>query len=136
MSFKTGRVMEIDGDSLIKIDPESNEVTSNGASKDNYSTTTLSSSGVIKNSPGTIYGIIGINNNANQQYLQIFESASVPADGTVPTLVFILEPLDNFSIDFGVYGFDLDAGISWSNSITLETKTIGLEDCWLNAIYK
>ena len=103
--------------------------------KTTYATTSLSASGVIKESAGTLYGISGINNSSNDQYLQIFNSDTVPADATVPTLVLFIPANSNFSFDLGDYGYPFATGISWSSSSTLATKTIGSADVWLNGIY-
>ena len=143
MGYGDGRVVEIDsGTNLIgkvgidqTTDGTTNLVRTNGAVKDTYATTALAASGVIKASAGTLYGLAGINNSSSDQYLQIFDSVTVPADTTVPKLVLFIPAKSNFSFDLGMYGFALGTGISWSNSSTLATKTIGSADVWLNAVY-
>jgi hypothetical protein len=123
-----------DGQDYLAINSDGS-INTNGAVKTGYATTTLAASGVIKASAGTLYGVSGINNSANDQYLQIFNSATVPADATVPRLVLFIPAKSNFSFDLGMYGFAFATGISWSNSSTLATKTIGSADVWLNGIY-
>ena len=116
-------------------DGTTNLVRTNGAVKTGYATTALAASGIIKASAGTLYGLAGINDSASDQYLQIFDSVTVPADTTVPDLVLFIPAKSNFSFDLGIYGYALATGISWSNSSTLATKTIGSDDVWLNGIY-
>ena len=106
-----------------------------GGTKTTYATTAVAASGVIKASAGPLYGISGINNSASDQYLQIHNTASVPADTAVPKLVLFIPAKSNFSFDLGVYGYAFATGMSWSNSSTLATKTIGSADCWVTAIY-
>jgi hypothetical protein len=101
-----------------------------------YYVTALAASGVIKASEGVLYGFSGINNKASAQYIQIFDSATVPADTGKPVFVLYVPAGSNFSFDAGHHGMTFASGISWSNSSTLATKTIGSADCWLTASYK
>lgn len=96
--------------------------------------TALETSRVIKASAGNLYKLTGINNKATAQYIQIFNSTTVPADTTVPIYVFFVAP-GNFSFDCGSFPVPFSTGISVSNSSTLATKTIGSADCWFTAEY-
>jgi len=113
-----------------------NPVPVEGNTKSVYKTTELATSGVVKASPGTLYGIVGINDSATAQYIQLHDATAVPADTAIPVVVITVPTKSNFSIDFGMYGMAFATGICWSNSSTLATKTIGAADCWLTAIYK
>lgn len=97
---------------------------------------TYAASGVIKASAGTLLGVMGFNSNASGQFIQIFNSATIPIDTTVPILTVFVPGTSNFSIDFSPLGKLFSIGISWSNSSTGPTKTIGASDCWINAQYK
>ena len=107
-----------------------------GNAKSVYATTAVAASGVIKNAAGTLYGLVGINNKASAQYIQIHNATAVPADTAVPLVVITVPATSNFSIDFGIFGLACATGICWSNSSTLATKTIGAADCWATANYK
>jgi hypothetical protein len=122
----------------VGIDQTTDEVTNNIQVKAEsaYATTALAASGVIKNAAGTLYGISGLNNKTSDQYIQIFNTAAVPADGAAPFALIKVGAGCNFSYDFGIRGMRLTTGICWSNSSTLATKTIGAADCWLVASYK
>lgn len=100
-----------------------------------YSTAALSAGAVIKNNAGVIHGIMGHNNKGTAQYIQIHNTKTLVADTAVPIAVIAVAANSNFSIDFG-YGLTCSTGITWCNSSTLATKTIGAADCFVTAIYK
>ena len=117
-------------------DGTTNKVRTEGVAQTRYNTTALAASGVIKASAGTIYGFSGVNESLTDQYLHIYESPTVPADGAVPVIILKIFAGSNFSFDAGDYGVGFTTGISWSNSSTVATKTIGSADCTLVATYK
>jgi len=96
------------------------------------STTALASSLVVKASAGALVGFSGINNSASDQYIQVFNSATVPADTTVPIISIKVEAGENFGFSVTT-PISFSAGISISNSSTIATKTIGSADCWIQA---
>ncbi len=113
-----------------------NKVTTEGIAMSTYKTSALAASGVIKASAGTLYGFSGVNNSGSDQHIQIHDAAAVPVDTAVPIIVIIVPAGGNFSFDAGFHGVAFANGISWSNSSTLATKTIGSADCWVVASYK
>lgn len=98
-------------------------------------TTALASSLIIKASSGRLYELVGSNSNTSAQFIQLFDSATVPADGTVPEYTFRVEGLSNFSLDWQDLGRYFTTGIVVTNSSTIATKTIGTADCWFNGEY-
>lgn len=99
----------------------------------------LEASSVSKASAGVLYGLSGYNSLASAQWLLIYNSATVPANGAVtPILAIRVAASSNFSFDCGKFGIFCSAGISWSNSTdaTIFNKTLGAADCFVNLQYK
>lgn len=99
----------------------------------NSTTTAYAASKVVKASAGVLYGFSGYNSKASAQFILFFDSATVPADAAQAVLVILAPAAGNFSYDPGPLGRAFTTGISWSNSSTAPTKTIGSADCFLDA---
>ena len=102
-------------------------------------------SGVISATPGMLSGCEFINGNAATRYIMIFDKATVPADGTggftsaatTGWKIIIQCAASSFCV-WGMNGPNTTAqggsgvvfqnGISWANSSTQPTKTIGSAD--------
>lgn len=95
----------------------------------------LEASRVIKASAGKLYKLRITNTLGSSQFIQLFNSTTVPADTTVPTLVTVVNANSVLELDFTIYGRLFSTGISVSNSSTADTKTIGAADCLFNAQY-
>lgn len=97
------------------------------------SSTVLSSSIIAKASSGNLYELVGYSTTAG--FIQIFNSATVPADGAVPIISFAIEANNNFSKT-------LPKPIRFSNGIvacfstTQTTKTIGGNVAWFEVTFK
>lgn len=102
----------------------------------NATTTAYATSLIVKASAGTLYTITGYNSKTTAQFIQVHDSATLPADAAVPKVIFLVPPTSNFSFDVGPYGRSFAAGITICNSSTGPTKTIGAADCWFDAQYK
>jgi hypothetical protein len=102
----------------------------------NATTTAYAASLIVKASAGTLYTITGYNSNTAAQFIQIHDSATLPADTAVPKVIFMVPGSSNFSFDVGPYGRSFTTGITICNSTTGPTKTIGAANCWFDAQYK
>ena len=102
----------------------------------NASTTAYAASLIVKASAGVLYIITGFNSRSSGQFIQIFDSATLPADTSVPKVIFYVESNSNFSFDLGAYGRAFSSGIVICNSSTGPTKKIGAADCWFDVQYK
>lgn len=100
-----------------------------------YATSAYAASGVIKGSAGSFYGLFGYNSKVSDQYLQLHDAASLPADAAVPVAVIKIPAESTFSIDCETAGIAFTTGIVWCNSSTAPTKTIGSADVFLTALY-
>lgn len=97
----------------------------------------LEKSAIIKAAPGTLYRLMGYSSKVAAQFIQLHDSATLPADATVPKIVIAVAAASNFDIDLGEIGRFFSNGIVACNSSTGPTKTLGAAaDCWFNAIYK
>lgn len=97
--------------------------------------TAYEASRVIKSSPGVLHSITGFNSKGTLQYIQLFNATSLPANGTVPTVMFMVNAFSNFSYSFDNSGRFFSSGIIICNSSTGPTKTIGSADCWFDVLY-
>jgi hypothetical protein len=90
---------------------------------------------VLKGSAGNLVYLSGYN-SGGAQFVQIFNTATVPANATAPALVIAVAATSNFSLPLPYPGIPFTTGISISNSSTGETKTIGGADCYFTAVVK
>lgn len=94
-----------------------------------YRATANAASLVVSINPAKLFKIIGHNDKASAQYIQVHDAASLPADTAVPELVIIAAADSDFVIDLGDNGCVFETGIVICNSSTRATKTIGSADC-------
>lgn len=119
------------GTTAITIVPDANASgTSHGHS------TAYEASRIFKNSAGTLLVLKGYNSKGSAQFIQLHDSATLPADTAVPVAVITVPTVSNFEISYPVTGGGFGSGIVACNSSTGPTKTIGGADCWFEAVFK
>lgn len=101
----------------------------------NAASTAVAASLVIKGAPGCLFTLSIHNNKGSTQYIQLHDSATLPADAAVPVLVINMATVTNNLLDFGAFGKTFTNGIVVCNSSTLATKTIGSADCFFSATF-
>lgn len=99
----------------------------------NVTSTAYETSHVLKNAAGRLYSLTGYNSKNGSQFIQLFNSATVPSDTSVPVVTFLVQASSPFSLAYPEYGRYFSTGIAISNSSSGPTKTIGSADCWFDA---
>jgi hypothetical protein len=102
---------------------------------DNATSTALEASRIAKASAGTLFTISGFNTLSTDQFIQVFDSSTLPANGVVPAIVFIAFGNSNFGYTGGIRGRAFTSGIVVCNSTTAATKTIGAANCLFDIQY-
>lgn len=97
----------------------------------NSTTTAYAASLIAKAAVGRLWAFSGYNSGP-AQFIQVHDAAALPANGAVPSLIFMVPATSNFEFDLGVYGRQFVNGIVLCNSSTGPTKTIGSADCWFD----
>jgi hypothetical protein len=100
------------------------------------SSTAYEASHVLKASSGTLISLIGYNSKASAQFIQLYNSTTVPADTAVPVLTITVPATSNFSIDVPITGLPFSTGIAVANSSTGATKTLGSADVYFTAVVR
>lgn len=100
-----------------------------------YDSAAFEASAIIKRSPGELINISGYNKNAAKRYILIFNSATVPADASIPLMVIPVDGQNTFSWESGTYPKKFTNGITVCISTTDSVKTIGSTDALFNAQY-
>jgi hypothetical protein len=89
---------------------------------------------VLKNAAGRLVSLQGYNSRTSSQFIQLFDKTSVPIDGTIPVMTFIVPKTSNFSFDIPMGAMPFTNGIVVCNSSTGNTKQIGSADCFFTAM--
>lgn len=89
---------------------------------------------IVKATAGMLYGISGYNSGGSQ-FVQVFDAATLPANGAVPKIMFFVPANSNFSWDGGDASFPFATGIVIAVSTTGPSLTLGAATAWINALY-
>ncbi|MGB3988621.1 MAG: hypothetical protein WBK67_02945 [Minisyncoccales bacterium] len=100
-----------------------------------YDSVAYESGGVVKDSPGILYSINCFNSKSSEQFIQVFDTVSVPSDGATPKVILHAPASSSVSLSFSPFGKAFEVGISWSNSSEGPTLASGSADMWTNILY-
>jgi hypothetical protein len=100
-----------------------------------YSSAALEASKIVKASKGILVGLAWTNTNGATRYLQVFDSATLPADATIPMMIFPLATGQTMVLTVPGVGIPFQNGIVVCNSSTMATKTIGAADSLFQILY-
>jgi len=95
--------------------------------------TTATNSFIAASVPSKVFLISGY--SATTQYIMVFQTNAVPANGTVAVFSVPVTGGQFYSMDFSYYGADLDK-LTVCNSTTANTLTIGAADCTFQTILR
>lgn len=99
-----------------------------------YGDTTATNSLIVTSQNGQkAYAFCGY--TTTTQYIMVFQTNAVPANGTKATFSVPVTAGQFYSIDFSYYGADLDK-CTVCNSTTANTLTIGAADTTFQAIFR
>lgn len=97
------------------------------------SSTAYEASHVIKASAGILTSLTGYNSGP-AQFIQVHDSATLPANTAVPAAIFFVPAASNFSADVPITGTPFTVGIVVCNSSTGPTKTLGSANCFFTGV--
>lgn len=102
----------------------------------NVSSAAYEKSHILKASAGSLLSLKGYNSKGSAQWIQVFDSATLPADTAVPLLTFTVATVANFDVPLPPGGLKCANGIVVCNSSTGPTKTIGSDDVFFTAVVR
>jgi hypothetical protein len=90
---------------------------------------------LVKAGPGYLFGFTVYNSKGSGQFIQVHDSATLPAEGAVPEVVIDIATVVAKGVQWLPLGRSFLRGIYLVNSSTAPTKTIGSADCFFDAQY-
>ena len=97
-------------------------------------TTAYAASLVGKAAAGTLYQVFGYNSHSATVFIQVHNTASLPADTAVPIITFAVPATSNFDLDLGLMGRAFATGITFASSSTGPTLTVSGATAWINGL--
>lgn len=97
------------------------------------SSTALEASNVLSAKPCALYELF-VHNTGADQFIQLHDAVSVPADTAVPKIVFNIPADFSGAVPIGMTGIPFRNGCVVCNSSTVEEKTLGAADCFFSAV--
>ena len=101
----------------------------------NSTSAALEASRVVTSTSCLLFGFTVTNSKGSAQFVQIFDSATLPADTAVPIAAFNVAADSFVSASWVPYPRSFRNGLVICNSSTQETKTIGSADCLFDVQY-
>lgn len=106
-----------------------------GGAPVNAATAAYATNLVVAAGPTRLLRLSGYNAKISAQFIQLYNTVSLPADTAVPVAVLTVAASSNFSMDLGIYGKKFGVGLVIGNSSTGPTKTVGSADCWIEVTH-
>ena len=101
----------------------------------NDNTPALANSILAMAGQGRLVGFSVSSTRASGQFIQLFDTTSVPSNGAVPIMAWNIATVAAFGVMYGPDGRWMNNGILLCNSTTQGTLTIGAADCLFDVQY-
>lgn len=101
-----------------------------------YNSAAQQASAIVKDAKGVLLFVHFYNANAAARWLQIFDSATLPADAVIPLFTVNVAAAGSYTLNLAPLGLVMNKGIVVCNSSTGPTKTIGAADSLFMVGYK
>jgi hypothetical protein len=92
----------------------------------------LAASLTVCSGPAYLVAFTVNNTNAAAQFIQLHDANVLPADGSVPAVVFTASASSDKFVTYSLPGRFFQRGIVVCNSSTAATKTVGAADCFFD----
>jgi hypothetical protein len=86
---------------------------------------------IAKSGAGLLFGFTVYSSNAAAQFILLFDSNTLPADGALPLIPFPIGATQGAAFSW-TPGRSFSRGIVLCNSTTANSKTIGAADTWFD----
>ncbi len=118
-------------DAVAIIDQNGNVAGSSESRPANVFVTAYAASKILSATPKTLCSLTITNSKVTGQFIQLHNSATLPADTAVPEWTGYIGPLTTLMLEWSK-GRYFSTGCVVCNSSTGPTKTIGSADCWFD----